>query len=133
LTKRSGIKTLIEIRPPDFPRLAPELEIAIFRVVQEALTNVFRHSGARNAWVVLATNESRTVVMVRDDGKGVAEHIVKFGPGSVGVGIGGMRQRAKEFGGELRLQNSNPGALVEVLIPMSAAVLNNRAVSVADP
>src|SRR5262249_15858477 len=54
---------------------------------------------------------------VRDDGKGVSEAIVGFRAGSIGVGIGGMRQRAQEFGGRLSIQNLVPGTLVEVVFP----------------
>jgi signal transduction histidine kinase len=54
---------------------------------------------------------------VRDDGNGIAEQIVKFRPESIGIGIGGMRQRVKEFSGELRLTNAQPGTLVEIVIP----------------
>jgi PAS domain S-box-containing protein len=117
LTKRSGIETSLEVQPPDFPRLAVELETAIFRIVQEALTNVYRHSGAQRAWVTLTQRDSRVVAMIRDDGKGIENPIAELHPGSIGIGIGGMSQRAKEFGGELRLSNTDPGTLVEVAIP----------------
>jgi signal transduction histidine kinase len=129
-TKRSGIETSIEVPSQHFPRFKPELETAIFRIVQEALTNVFRHSGARNARVGLLKSENQIVVTVQDDGKGVAEHIIEFRPGSIGIGIGGMRQRVKEFGGEVRLRNSNPGTLVEVMIPISSAETSPRPVHV---
>ncbi len=121
MTKRSGIETALDIQPTAFPRLPAELETAIFRVIQEALTNVFRHSGARHAWVKLIKEEGRIVVTVRDDGKGVSEEVSDLLPASLGVGIGGMKQRAQEFGGELRLMNTNPGTAVEVVIPFSAA------------
>src|SRR5262249_43572705 len=62
LTKRSGIKTSLDVQPSDFPRLAPELETAIFRIIQEALTNVYRHSGAQRAWVTLAQAENQITV-----------------------------------------------------------------------
>jgi len=122
LTKRSGIDTSLDVQPPDFPRLASEVETAVFRIVQEALTNVFRHSGARKVGVSLTQKNGVIVVAVRDDGKGVGKKVVDLEPGAVGVGIGGMKQRAKEFGGELRLTNVNPGTLVELTIP-SASVL----------
>jgi signal transduction histidine kinase len=57
------------------------------------------------------------MVTVRDDGKGIEEQIVQFRPDSVGVGIGGMKQRVTELGGRLRLANANPGTIVEVVIP----------------
>jgi signal transduction histidine kinase len=118
LTKRSGIRTVLEAQPLDFPRLHDELEITLYRIVQEALTNVFRHSGAKNAWVFLSKEEDRIIVSVRDDGKGIPEQVAKLQPGTTGVGIGGMRQRLTEFGGQLRLENRHPGTLVEVIVPL---------------
>jgi signal transduction histidine kinase len=128
--KRSGIETSIDVPSRDFPRFKPEMETAIFRIVQEALTNVFRHSGARSARVALLKSDNQIIVTVQDDGKGIADHILEFRPGSIGIGIGGMRQRVKEFGGEVRLQNANPGTIVEVLIPITAAAPISRPVQV---
>jgi signal transduction histidine kinase len=119
IANRSGLETSIQVEPREFPRLAPEVETAVFRIVQEALTNVFRHSGARRGWVTLVKEQSQVLITVRDDGKGIPDHIVEFRPDSLGIGIGGMRQRVKEFGGELRLQNTSPGTLVEVVIPIA--------------
>jgi signal transduction histidine kinase len=120
LTERSGIETVFDVEPQDFPRLTPEVETAVFRIIQEALTNVFRHSGAGKACITLTKHEDHVAVSVRDFGKGIAAHIVELRPGSVGIGLGGMRQRAKEFGGELRLRNAQPGTLIEVTIPLKA-------------
>jgi signal transduction histidine kinase len=114
---RSSIETLLEVQPTDFPRLAPELETATFRIIQEALTNVLRHSGARKGWVTLKRQQSQIEIMIRDDGKGIDEQVTQLRAPLIGVGIGGMRGRAKELGGELRLMNANPGTLVEVVIP----------------
>ena len=116
LTRRSGIETILEV-PCDFPRLAPELETAIFRMIQEALTNVFRHSGAHQASVTVKQGDGKLMLSVRDDGQGIAESIAKLRPGSVGMGLGGLRQRVQELGGELRLTNLHPGTLVEVVLP----------------
>ena len=109
LTQRSGLETSLEMQPPDFPRLTLELETAIFRIVQEALTNVFRHAGARKVGISLLQRESEVVIKVQDDGKGLVEGIVELRPGSTGVGIGGMSERAREFGGQLKLTNAHPG------------------------
>jgi len=125
LSQRSEIQASMEMRPSEFPRLAPELERTIFRIIQEALTNIVRHSEARNAHVSLVKEEKQIAIRVRDDGRGVPEQILAMRPGSLGVGIGGMRQRAKEFGGELRMQNASPGTLVEVLIPVTADLLRS--------
>ena len=116
LSERSGIDIRLEIAPPDLSRLKPELETAIFRIIQEALTNMFRHSGARNGSIRLMENDGRITVTVRDDGKGIEDQVVNLRPESVGVGIGGMRQRVTELGGSLRLANAHPGTIVEVVI-----------------
>lgn len=121
LTKRSGIHTTFEVHPAEFPRLPAELETALYRVIQEALTNVFRHSGARHVWVVLAQKDDRLIASVRDDGKGISGEIATLHPGATGVGIASMRQRLAELSGDLRLENRNPGTLVEVMVPMPPA------------
>ncbi len=121
LSERSGIDLRLEVEPPDLVRLKSELETAIFRIVQEALTNMFRHSGARNGVVSVIDKDGSIVVTVRDDGKGIEEEVVLLRPESVGVGIGGMRQRVNELGGSLRLANANPGTIVEVKIPVKRA------------
>src|SRR5580692_6604623 len=117
LTKRSGIETSLDVQPSDFPRLATEVETAVFRIVQEALTNVFRHSEAHKVWITLSYRSGVIEVAVKDDGKGVGKKIAEMSPDSVGVGIGGMKQRARELGGELRLRNALPGTVVELTIP----------------
>jgi signal transduction histidine kinase len=121
LSERSGIEVQLKVDPADLDRLKPDLETAIFRIIQEALTNMFRHSGARNGRVSLHEREGQIVVVVSDDGKGISETIVQQRPESVGVGIGGMRQRVTELGGRLRLSNANPGTVVEVVIPSRRA------------
>lgn len=131
LTKRSGIEASLEVRPSNFPRLSPDLETAIFRIIQEALTNVFRHSGARQAWVSLTQQDGTVTVKVRDDGHGIAEPIALLRPGSIGMGLGGLRQRTQEFRGELRLTNLSPGTLVEVVIPCAAVGAPVRNISSA--
>ena len=103
LTKRSGIETFIDIQPPNFPRLTPELETTVFRIVQEALTNVFRHSGARKGWVTFSKAKTKWSFEFATMAKAFPAGQHEFRPDSIGIGIGGMRQRVKEFGGELRL------------------------------
>jgi len=118
LSERSGINVVLNVQPAELGRLRSELETAIFRIVQEALTNMFRHSGARNGSVTLIGKDGVIAVTVRDDGKGIEEQVIQLRPESVGVGIGGMRQRVTELGGTLRLANANPGTIVEVIIPV---------------
>src|ERR1700683_1451307 len=71
VAKSSGIAVSLDIQAPDFPRPAPELETAIFRIIQEALTHVFRHSGARKGLVTVLQKEGQVFISVRDDGKGI--------------------------------------------------------------
>ncbi len=118
LTKRSGIEFTLDV-PAEFARLNPALEMAVFRIIQEALTNVFRHSGASRGCVSLSERDDRLIVTVADDGKGFDENVMQMQPDRICVGIGGMRQRAQEFGGELIVSNANPGTLVEVTIPIT--------------
>ena len=125
LKQRSGLNATLELDPPDFPRLVPELETAIFRIVQEGLTNAFRHSGGTKAEVIVTLARSgQLAISIQDDGKGISEDIEQFRADSIGVGIGGMRQRVKEFDGEFRLCNTSPGTLLEVLLPVSVTMQN---------
>lgn len=128
LTKRSGIETTLDVELPEFPRLAAGVETAVFRIVQEALTNVFRHSEASKVRIALSQRAGAIVVAVQDDGKGIGERIAGLQPDSIGVGIGGMKQRIKEFGGELRLTNAHPGTLVEITIPCGAVLRERSAI-----
>jgi signal transduction histidine kinase len=121
LTKRSGLETMLHVEPEEFPRLGAELETTIFRIIQEALTNVYRHAEAHKVNIAVMLKQNQILVTVQDDGKGIADSIVDFEGDKIGIGIAGMRQRVKEFGGELRLKNKKPGTLVEVVIPHRTA------------
>jgi PAS domain S-box-containing protein len=117
LSKRSNIEISVNVDPLDFPRLSSEMETAIFRIIQEALTNVFRHSGAGKASVSLIQSESDLAIRICDDGKGISEQTEQLSPSGIGIGLSGMKHRVREFGGDLRITNSSPGAIVEVTIP----------------
>jgi PAS domain S-box-containing protein len=116
--KRSGIQVQLDIKPVSFPRLGKDTETTIFRVIQEALTNVYRHSGSTGARVELDRQPERVVLRIRDYGKGMLPNPSSMGSGSIGVGIGGMRERVKQFGGELTLSSAEPGTIVEAFIPL---------------
>lgn len=87
--------------------------------MQEALTNVLRHSQARKASVSLAIANGQISLKILDDGKGIGQAINPSH--TVGVGLGGMRQRAREFGGELRVGDGAPGTLIQVTIPSESS------------
>jgi len=119
LAKRSQIEISLTIKPQDFPRLSNEIEATIFRIVQEALTNVYRHSGTDSARVEIAKQADVIFVRVRDYGKGVPMETMGNIPRPViGIGISGMRERVRQFGGELLVTRTDPGTMVEARIPL---------------
>jgi PAS domain S-box-containing protein len=117
--KRSGMRTSFEYKPETFARLPSDVEMTVFRVIQEALTNVYRHSGSSDARIEVHQQPDRVYVRVRDFGKGIVTDTLT-GRLSVptGAGIGGMRERVKQFGGEVKVVRAEPGTLVEAMIPI---------------
>ncbi|PWT85027.1 MAG: hypothetical protein C5B58_03750 [Acidobacteria bacterium] len=114
--ERSKIKVDLDISS-NFERLPPELETAIFRIVQECLTNIHRHSGSRVAGVRLARDGNEVKVEVSDKGKGM----VSAGNGShkkVGVGIQGMRERVTQLGGRFEIRSDEKGTRVVASVPV---------------
>ncbi len=118
LQKRSGLQVQLLVTPLNFPRLGKDIETTIFRIVQEALTNVYRHSGSSGARVELDRQPERVLLRIRDYGKGLLPDPMGIGGSRIGVGIGGMRERVKQFGGELKVSSAEPGTLVEAAIPL---------------
>ena len=118
LAKRSDIQIELKICPEKFPRLSLDMETMIFRVIQESLSNVLRHSDSDRALVELQKQTQQIVVRIRDYGKGLPALVCGTnGTKLAGVGIGGMRERIRQFGGSLTVSNCEPGTLVEVSIP----------------
>ena len=121
LHKRGQLRINFEYAPQLFVRMPREIETTVFRVIQESLTNVYRHSEAKDARVTLNQEENTVTVRVRDFGVGIAEN--KLGmPASLGVGIGGMKERIKQLNGELRISRAEPGTLVHAIIPMLESI-----------
>jgi PAS domain S-box-containing protein len=121
LSKRSEIEVSLAMTPESFPRLPLEIETAIFRVVQEALTNVYRHSRSSNARVEIERLSDTIVLRIRDFGKGVPfSSPLKRTEPTLGVGITGMRERVRQLGGELTVKRAEPGTLVEAHVPTIA-------------
>jgi PAS domain S-box-containing protein len=117
---RSGIPVQFEA-PPDLGRLAPELETAIFRIVQEGLTNAHRHSGSSQCWVAIQMSGESVSLVVRDDGAGLPAavlHPLLNEPGRVGVGLPGMQERARQLGGTLEIE-SHGGCVIRAAFPLT--------------
>ena len=126
--KRSGIKTNLRV-PDRLERLASEIETALFRILQEALTNVHRHSGSAAVDVTLDVSDRMAILTVRDYGKGMPKNSVgRFAKSGsyVGVGLAGMRERVKELGGDLHIESDSTGTTLRALVPISPAESQRR-------
>ena len=117
--QRTGIQVDIEI-PPDFGRLPSEMETTLFRIVQEGLANVHKHSGSRLAVIRLQRNAGEVRLVLEDRGRGLPEALYPQAKGFVrfGVGILGMRERAEQLGGRLELTSNDGGTTLTITLPM---------------
>jgi PAS domain S-box-containing protein len=118
--ERSGIRATLDL-PAELERLPAELETALFRIVQESLTNIQRHSGSNVATIRLEMCGDALCLTIADEGRGVPLHL-RDAPailGATGVGIAGMRERARELGGSLQIESKETGTTVRVTLPLS--------------
>lgn len=119
VSQRSGIGIQLEICE-GFGRLARDLELAIFRLVQESLTNIHRHSGSKTAAIRMERKQDAVQVEIQDEGKGIAaDRLEQILEGGSGVGICGMRERLRQFGGELQIESGERGTRVFVNVPLA--------------
>lgn len=118
-SKRSGIQ--VQFAASGSPTISKPVELALFRVLQECLTNVLRHSESHTADVKLFTKGSEVLLEVKDYGKGIPQQKLnrfnETGAG-VGVGMGGMSQRLRDFGGRLLVKSDEGGTTVCAIVPM---------------
>jgi two-component system, NarL family, sensor kinase len=114
---RTGLVARIRI-PEEVDDLPPELQRAILRVVQEALTNVHRHAGASRVAVIARIMSKRLVIRIRDNGHGMGGAVRSDGPIRMGVGMAGMRARLEQFGGTLRIRTGRSGTSIFAMIPI---------------
>lgn len=117
--QRSHIRVSVEF-PSDLERLPRDVELSLFRIVQECLTNIHRHSGSAAARVRLSRLPGEIQLEVTDEGRGIDPEIqVSFFAGrSTGVGLQGMRERVRQIGGVLQLHSNGKGASVQVFLPV---------------
>ena len=119
-SQRSGIEVAVEI-PQGMARFSPDKETALFRVVQESLTNVMRHSGSRKASIQVTMSGSEVQVSVQDQGRGIESRILNrlgYEVKALGVGIPGLRERLRLFGGRLEVSSSAQGTQVLGILPV---------------
>jgi len=121
LAKRIGIKVALEISPR-FERMTPDIEVALFRVVQESLTNIQRHSGSREAKIRILRDPEKITLDVIDKGGGIrGSKRRQNGELNLGFGVGipSMHERVKLIGGHLEIESGRRGTTVRVTIPVN--------------
>lgn len=118
--KRSGINVSLTL-PTDRERLPITMEIALFRVLQESLTNVHRHSGASQVSVCFQRQSGTAIREIRDFGRGIpADRLARLREASAqtGVGLAGMRERLNELNGNLEIESDSHGTSLRAIVPL---------------
>lgn len=119
--QRTGICIDVDM-PTEFGRLSREVETSLFRVMQEGLANVHRHSGSPTAKIRITRSADKITLEIVDHGQGLPPDISKPLRGEAarfGIGINGMRERLRQLGGKLEIYSSNPGTTVMAMIPLA--------------
>jgi len=121
LRERSALDIRLDISE-DFGRLPRDMELVIFRLVQECLTNIHRHSGSKMASIRMARESSHITLEIRDEGKGISpERLAEIRSGRSGVGIRGMQERLRQFEGTMNINSGSFGTRIFVTIPIPKA------------
>ena len=129
---RSGIVTTLEI-DPGLHRLDHQLELTVFRVVQEALSNVHRHAQSRTAKITLREHSGSLHLEIADSGRGIPlEILAATGSKLTGVGIAGMRERVRISGGKLEITSDSRGTRIDVSLPVSGSSATKAVASSAE-
>lgn len=117
LAERGSLKCELII-PKDFGRLSDDMEVTIFRIVQECLTNIHRHSGSKTATISLSREGGSVSLQIQDEGKGIpAEMLAEIQGRRTGVGITGMRERVRHLNGTIDIQSNANGTKISVTLP----------------
>jgi len=118
LAERSDLSIELHI-PDNLGRLAPEVELAIFRLVQECLTNIHRHSGSKTAVIRVAREPDKIYAEVQDRGRGISpERLAEIQLRGAGVGIRGMRERVRQSHGQLTIDSNPLGTKITAIFPV---------------
>ena len=130
-SERSGVEVKMEI-PDRLGRLPRPLELGLFRVLQESLTNIHRHSKSVKAEVALQASPGKIVLRVKDYGKGIPQELLsafRTRGTTFGIGLTGMRERVRELGGHLDIQSNAAGTQISVTVPLTAAARTQASIS----
>ncbi|HTU41976.1 MAG TPA: PAS domain S-box protein [Candidatus Aquilonibacter sp.] len=118
LAERSDVAITLDVAA-DVGRLPSDLELVSFRVVQECLTNIYRHSGSKTALIRVTRKAESVRTEVQDQGRGISpERLVDIQSHRAGVGIRGIRERIRQVHGEMKIESNSSGTSVIVTIPM---------------
>lgn len=120
-SQRSGIPVSLDL-PPDMPRLSEAVEIALFRVLQESLTNVHRHSQAGSAEIKVENDAEQITIEIMDHGHGMPGQVLQQLKGDgirLGVGLAGMRERVHELGGNFEVTSDESGTIIRASVPLA--------------
>jgi signal transduction histidine kinase len=118
--KRSGIYTTFVV-PSELPRLSRNVETALFRILQEGLTNVHRHSGSNKVEIQIRRDAASLVLLIRDCGHGMPKHLLekfKRTGAEAGVGLSGIRERIREIGGMFEIESTDKGTQLTITVPI---------------
>jgi signal transduction histidine kinase len=118
-SNRSSVDVTLEL-PPDLGRLPQELEITLFRLIQESLTNIHRHSGSKTALIRVHRNTNEVLLEILDCGTGLASSRLIDHNARRGVGILGMKERVRRFGGTLDISSTPAGTTVHATLPITS-------------
>lgn len=122
LSNRTGIQVSL-VAPRELPRLPAAIELVLFRGLQEALTNVHRHSSASVAEVLIRQEAAQVVLEVKDTGRGLPTDVLaRFAQTGAGMGVGltGMRERVRELGGTMKLEAPDSGGTrLRIALPLA--------------
>ena len=125
LMDRNGSSITLDVSE-DFGRLSREMELVMFRLVQECLTNIHRHSGSKSAEIRMQREENAISLEIKDYGKGIApEKLAQIQSQGSGVGIRGMRERVRQFGGHMFIESSEAGTEIRfkfAVVPSSDTI-----------
>jgi PAS domain S-box-containing protein len=118
LSERNGLDIKLNIAG-EFGRLSREMELVMFRLVQECLTNIHRHSGSKSAVIRIAREGENIFLEVRDEGKGISpERLAEIQAKGSGVGMTGMRERVRQFGGHMSIESNGKGTIISFTLPL---------------
>ena len=127
-SRRSGIKVNLNL-PPTLSRMHRDVEVALFRAVQEALTNIHRHSGGSMVDIHLDVDTKQIQLEIKDDGRGIPRKRLRTlieGAADTGVGLAGMRERIRELGGSLEIRSDRTGTTVVICIPVERTAIDSE-------